>query len=148
MNLVPIGIVKNGITQATNDQWLSVISDTVINKELEPSLDQIEHYSYVIVIYWINKIPSSINPKLKVHPKKRVDLPLVGILATRIPFRPNPIGLKTVKIVEHKANVLKVLGLDAIDGTPLLDIKPYIPGYDSPENVSIPDWQSNISRNE
>jgi tRNA-Thr(GGU) m(6)t(6)A37 methyltransferase TsaA len=145
MNVLPIGIVNNGIVQATDDQWMTIVSDIVINKELEPALDQIEKYSHVIVIYWIHKIPSAAVTELKIHPKKRVDLPLVGILATRSPSRPNPIGLKTVKIIEHKSNILKVIGLDAIDGTPVLDIKPYIPGYDSPVKASVPDWHSNNS---
>jgi tRNA-Thr(GGU) m(6)t(6)A37 methyltransferase TsaA len=75
-----------------------------------------------------------------VHPKRNPDLPLVGVFATRSPARPNPIGIATVKLLECRDNVLKVIGLDAIDGTPVLDIKPHIPGSDSPTSVSTPGW--------
>jgi tRNA-Thr(GGU) m(6)t(6)A37 methyltransferase TsaA len=77
-----------------------------------------------------------------VHPKRNQNLPLVGVFATRSPVRPNPMGMATVKLLEHRDNVLKVIGLDAIDGTPVLDIKPYIPGSDSPAAARTPDWLS------
>ena len=77
---------------------------------------------------------------MKVHPRRKQSLPLVGVFATRSPARPNPIGMATVKLLECHDNVLKVIGLDAVDGTPVLDIKPYIPGYDSPNEAKTPDW--------
>ena len=64
----------------------------------------------------------------------------MGVFATRSPDRPNPIGKTTVKIVERRGNVLRVQGLDAIDGSPVLDIKPYLPGYDSVEGARAPSW--------
>ena len=76
----------------------------------------------------------------KVHPKGNEKLPLVGVLASRSPARPNPIGITTVKLLGRDRNVLKVQGLDAVDGTPVLDIKPHIPRYDSPTQATTPDW--------
>jgi tRNA-Thr(GGU) m(6)t(6)A37 methyltransferase TsaA len=68
----------------------------------------------------------------------------VGVFATRSPARPNPIGLTTVRVLERSRNTLKVTGLDAIDGTPVLDIKPYIPGYDSPTRAKTPSWMKKL----
>jgi tRNA (Thr-GGU) A37 N-methylase len=65
---------------------------------------------------------------------------LKGLFTVRTPNRPNPIGLSTVKLLERRGNILKVQGLDAIDGSVVVDIKPYIPGYDSASDVTIPEW--------
>ena len=140
MTLVPIGTVKNNVKEPQEDNWEAVISEIVINKEYEQALDQIEGFSHAIVLYWMSRIAPARRAVLKVHPKRRKDLPLVGVFATRSPARPNPIGLTTVKVLKRRGNILKVKGLDAIEGTPVLDIKPYLPGYDSPAPARTPDW--------
>jgi len=71
-------------------------------------------------------------------------LPLLGIFATRTQLRPNPIGFSVVPLLARKGNVLRVRGLDAIDGTPVLDVKPYIPHYDSVPQATIPAWASEV----
>jgi tRNA (Thr-GGU) A37 N-methylase len=63
-----------------------------------------------------------------------------GLFAVRTPNRPNPIGKTTVRLLEKHGNILKVQGLDAIDGSLVLDIKPYIPGYDSASDATVPSW--------
>jgi tRNA-Thr(GGU) m(6)t(6)A37 methyltransferase TsaA len=68
------------------------------------------------------------------------DHELMGVFSTRSPHRPNPIGKSTVRLLERRGNILKVQGLDAIDGSPVIDIKPYIPGYDSPKDTKAPSW--------
>jgi tRNA-Thr(GGU) m(6)t(6)A37 methyltransferase TsaA len=77
---------------------------------------------------------------LKIHPKRNRRLPLVGRLVTRTPNRPNLIGKATVRLLQRRGNILKVEGLDAFDGTPVIDIKPYIPGYDSAAGARVPQW--------
>ena len=62
---------------------------------------------------------------MKVHPRGKIDAPLLGIFATRTPHRPNPVGLTLVELMKVERNVLTVRGLDAFDGTPIIDIKPY-----------------------
>ena len=140
MKLKIIGIVKNSTKEPKGDNWSGVVSEIVINKKYEQALDQIEGFSHVILLYWMNRVAPIRRLNLKVHPKKRKDLPLVGVFATRSPARPNPLGLSTVHVLEHRKNTLKVTGLDAIDGSPILDIKPYIPGYDSPARAKTPAW--------
>lgn len=140
MKIRPIGIVKNNVTEPQDAEWGKVVSEIVINKEYQQALYQIEGFSHIIVLYWMSRISTAKRSVLKVHPRGRKDLPLVGVFATRSQMRPNPIGLTTVKVLECHGNVIKVTGLDAINGTPVLDIKPYIPEHDSPARVKIPPW--------
>jgi len=142
-NPVPIGIVKSSVTglkKVSKDNWETTISEIIINDDLEEALDQIESFSHIIVIYWMHQISPSQRMLMKVHPKGNKNLPLVGVIATRSPSRPNPIGITTVRLLERSGNVLKVIGLDAVDGTPILDLKPYIPGYDCPSDAKTPGW--------
>jgi len=76
----------------------------------------------------------------------RKELPLVGIFATCSPARPNTICAIVVRLLEHKENVLKVEGLDALDGSPIVDIKPYIPSYYRADNIKMADWMLQIER--
>jgi tRNA-Thr(GGU) m(6)t(6)A37 methyltransferase TsaA len=142
MNIIvqPIGTVKNSVKKPQEQAWQTVISEIIINKKYERALEQLDGFSHIIVLYWMNKVVQPKQAVLKVHPRKRKDLPLVGVFATRSPARPNPIGLTIVQMLECKANILKVMGLDALNGTPVLDIKPYIPYSDSPAKIKTPAW--------
>jgi tRNA-Thr(GGU) m(6)t(6)A37 methyltransferase TsaA len=140
INLAPIGYVRNSIIEPQREDGQSIISEIVINEDLKEALSRLDEFSHVIVIYWMHRIPAGERSIIKVHPRRDPKLPLVGVFATRSPARPNPIGLATVKLMERRDNVLKVTGLDAINGTPVLDIKPHIPGSDSPAGAKIPDW--------
>ena len=140
INLTPIGFVKNAVTEPKTEDWQTIISEIIVNEDLKEALSGIDEFSHIIVIYWMHKTPASERSIMKVHPKRNPNLPLVGVFATRSPARPNPIGIATVKLLECRGNILKVIGLDAIDGTPVLDIKPHIPGSDSPTPARIPGW--------
>ena len=140
MSLTPIGVVKNSINEPGADDRQTAVCEIVVNEDLKEALNRIEEFSHIIVLYWMHKVAPSRRLVMRVHPRGRQDLPLVGVLATRSPARPNPIGVSTVKLLERRDNVLKVMGLDAVDGTPVLDIKPYIPGYDSPAKAKTPGW--------
>ena len=76
---------------------------------------------------------------LKTHPRGRIDLPLLGVFATRSPLRPNPIGLTIVELLGRKGTVLTIRGLDAFDGTPVIDVKPYN-HWDIIEDAKVPEW--------
>ena len=140
INLTPIGFVKNSIKEPKREDWQTVTSEIIINEDLKEALSRIDEFSHIIVIYWMHKVPPSQRSVIKVHPKANPDLPLVGVFASRSPARPNPIGITTVKLLERRDNVLKVIGLDAIDGTPVLDVKPYIPGNNSSIEAKTPGW--------
>jgi len=140
INLTPIGFVRNNIKEPGIEDWRTVTSEIIIEENLKEALSRIDEYSHIIVIYWMHKLPPSQRSIIKVHPKANQNLPLVGVFASRSPARPNPIGVTTVKLLERRDNVLKVTGLDAINGTPVLDIKPYIPGDDSSTEAKTPGW--------
>ena len=144
MTLKAIGIVKNRIKQRPKQVpfgWEKVVSDIVVNSSLTEALDNLEEFSHIIVLYWMHQAASGELP-MKVHPMGKDELPLVGVFATRSPHRPNPVGKTTVRLLERQGNILKVQGLDAIDGTTVIDIKPYIPGYDSADNAKEPQWDN------
>jgi tRNA-Thr(GGU) m(6)t(6)A37 methyltransferase TsaA len=141
MNLTPIGFVRSPIKEPTHEHLnlKEIISEIVINENLTEALDGIEGFSHIIVLYWMHRAIRE-KKRLKTHPMGRTDVPEQGIFAVRTPNRPNPIGKSTVRLLERRGNILKIQGLDAIDGTPVIDIKPYIPGYDSAKDAMTPDW--------
>jgi tRNA-Thr(GGU) m(6)t(6)A37 methyltransferase TsaA len=143
MNLRAIGVVRNEIKQPIRHGWSEVISEIVIDGSLTEALDGLDEYSHLIVLYWMHQLPTGRQLSLKVHPMGKPELPLVGRFATRSPSRPNPLGQATVKLLERRSNILKVKGLDAVDGTPVVDIKPYISGYDSASDAKAPPWMTN-----
>jgi tRNA-Thr(GGU) m(6)t(6)A37 methyltransferase TsaA len=102
------------------DAWLEISPDLV------DGLDGIASGSEVVVITWFHEARRDM---LKVHPRRNPQNPLCGVFATRSPNRPNPIGLHRVQVVEIKTRgVLRVHPLEALDGTPIIDIKPVLPG--------------------
>jgi len=78
-----------------------------------------------------------------VHPRGREDLPLLGVFATRTNLRPNPIGLTLVELIRVENNILTVRGLDAFDGTPVLDLKPF-DSWDMAKEARMPDWWTKL----
>jgi tRNA-Thr(GGU) m(6)t(6)A37 methyltransferase TsaA len=128
----PIGFVYfENAAQLNPEDIENTIVKIVIHPKLEQALYKIECYSHIIVLYYFHSIRKDKGRPLKVHIKGDPNLPEVGILASRAQNRPNPIGLKTVKLIDRKANILFVKGLDAFNGSPVIDIKPYIPKSDS-----------------
>jgi tRNA-Thr(GGU) m(6)t(6)A37 methyltransferase TsaA len=138
--LRPIGRVRTKAKEQRWEGWDEVASEIVIDEGLAECLDGLEQFSHIIVIYWMHGLAPARQPVAKIHPRGRADLPLVGVLSTRTRQRPNPLGVTTARLVERKGNVLKVVGLDALDGTPVIDIKPYMPHYDSPPDAKEADW--------
>ncbi len=142
MTLKIIGIVRNGVKQPPGPgyDWERITSEIVVESSLTEALDGLENFSHIIVLYWMHQAAAAGEVPLKVHPMGKQELPLVGRFATRSPNRPNPIGKATVRLLECQGNTLRVEGLDAIDSTPVIDIKPYIPGYDSVADAKVPPW--------
>lgn len=145
MTLKPIGFVRNQVEQTPKPgyDWRGIVSDIVVNSSLSEALDNLDEFSHIIVLYWMHQTAIG-QPPTKVHPMGKKALPLVGLFASRSPYRPNPIGKATVRLLERQGDILKVEGLDAIDGTPVVDIKPYIPGYDSVTNARVPRWITSL----
>ena len=117
-----IGFVKR-TSSDENVRDKSLVSRIVLKKDLVKALDGIGEFSHVFIIYWMHKISNA--ERRRVYGEGRRGMPAVGVFACRGPIRPNPIALTLVELVRCEENVLWVRGLDALDGTPVLDIKPY-----------------------
>ncbi len=127
-------------------QIKNLVSELVIDPGLEGMLEGIEDFSHIVVVYWPHLIPAGRRGLRQVHPMGRKDLPVRGIFATRSPARPNPVLISTVRLLEREGNVLKVQALDAVDGSPVVDIKPYVEIYQTVENPRFPEWLRQIHR--
>jgi tRNA (adenine37-N6)-methyltransferase len=136
---VVIGVVHNPVRKSRADGWERVKSDLVLRDDLEPALDAIEGFSHLIVLFHIDRVPEEAQ-RLQIAVGNEDEPPERGILATRSQLRPNPIGTSVVQVLHRRKNVLRVQGLDALDGTPILDVKPYLPSYDSVPDAKLPAW--------
>lgn len=164
MSIRPIGYVKSelkdpslnasskgidlaeGFTEAKKqaERIKSLTCEIHINDEYEGIADGIEDFSHILVLYWPHLTPPESRTLKKVHPVGRRDYPLVGVFATCSPARPNPILVTTVRLVGRRKNTLVVQGLEAVDGSPVVDIKPYVKSYYSAEDVQTPEWMTRI----
>ena len=140
MTLKAIGIVQNKVKQVPGSgyKWQKIVSEIVLDDSLTEAMDNLDEFSHIIVLYWMHQ--STEPAPVKVHPKGRAELPRVGVFASRSPDRPNPVGKATVRLLQRRRNVLTVQGLDAVDGTPVIDIKPYLPEIDSVDSAKVPSW--------
>ncbi|MFO8192630.1 MAG: tRNA (N6-threonylcarbamoyladenosine(37)-N6)-methyltransferase TrmO [Bacillota bacterium] len=161
LKLTPVGIVKNDqkepvlVAESGGLKWQAgnynhglrdTVSELVIDPEYNDCLEGIEGFSHLLVLYWAHLVEHDGRLLIKVHPMGRKDLPLTGLFATCSPARPNPICAIVVRLVDRKKNILKVQGLDAIDGSPILDLKPYNPGYYPADEIRVADWMEQIYR--
>jgi tRNA-Thr(GGU) m(6)t(6)A37 methyltransferase TsaA len=135
----PIGIVRNQVSASRTTGWEDVRSDILLRDDLAAALDDIEGFSHVIVVFHFDRVPDA---------ERRLSLPVGdgnnasnrGVLATRSQLRPNAIGVSVVPVLHRRKGVLRVRGLDALNGTPVLDLKPYLPPYDSIPDAKLPAW--------
>jgi tRNA-Thr(GGU) m(6)t(6)A37 methyltransferase TsaA len=142
--LKPIGVIRTtAISNEVRDKTRT--SQVVIRKELTTALNGVDGFSHLFVIFMLHEVSESQRKNLKVHPQGRKDLPLLGVFATRTMLRPNPVGLTLVELVKVEANVLTVRGLDAFDGTPVLDIKPF-DSWDNAETAKVPAWWTQLKK--
>ena len=140
VTLRPIAVVRNNVFVPRVDGWEQVRSDIIFLDDLMTGLDGIEGYSHVIVTFHCHEVPEEEQASGHIRPGGDRRLPEQGVLATRSQRRPNGLGVAVVPLVRRRRNIVRVLGLDAIDGTPVLDIKPYLAPYDSVPEATVPDW--------
>lgn len=130
-HLAPIGIIHKTDTQT----WIE------IDERYLPALDGLEGFSHINVFFWFheNDHPEG-RQVLKVHPRRDTTNPLTGVFATHSPLRPNLIGMSLCRVLAVEPPKIEIDRIDAFDGTPLLDIKCYIPSSRTFENLRLPDW--------
>lgn len=142
----PIGWVRSGITQAVDDQWGGLVSTIELDERAfsAESLRGLDEFSHVQVLFYMHRAPPEKLLTGSKHPRERQDWPCVGIFAQRAKDRPNHIGLSTCRIVRVEGTRIDVAELDAIDGTPVLDLKPYMTEFGPREEVKQPSWSKEL----
>ncbi len=140
MDFAPIGFIKSPVKEQTDEGWGKVVSEIHIDPKWAIGLAGLEQFSHVIVLFYMHESTFTAESDLVRRPQGRDDMPMLGIFAQRAKHRPNPIGITAVPLLSVRDNVLTIKGLDAIDGTPVLDIKPYFPAYDLMERAEVPEW--------
>lgn len=166
ITLTPVGIVRNEITtpmltadasgltltermdriRSCHRRVKAATSRIEIFSRWADLLDGIEDFSHILILYWPHLMPPERRDLRRVHPMGRKDLPEKGIFATCSPARPNPVLVSAVPLVSRAGNVLAVQGLEAVDGSPVIDIKPYSPAYLQVADLRVADWMARIQR--
>jgi len=118
-----------------------------ILSQYKDALLGLSEFSHVLVFYWFNQNDSPEKRAiLRVHPRGNKENPITGVFATRSPVRPNLIGLTVCKIESIDDCIITVDDIDAFDGTPIIDLKPYRPSADCVPDASVPDWAKGIDK--
>ncbi|MGD8281548.1 MAG: TrmO family methyltransferase [Gemmatimonadota bacterium] len=135
------------MTAPKDRDWGKVQCVIEVAPELAQGLLGLSDFSHAVVVTFLHGAHFEAARHLTRRPQGRDDMPVVGIFAQRAKDRPNPIGVTAVRVVSVVGGRVTVLGLDAIDGTPVLDIKPYYPQYDAPDEVTVPGWVNRLMEN-
>ena len=144
--VVVIVQVESPIAEPVDEGWGEVISRIVLLAEFRPGLLGLEDFSHVTVVTWLHRAAFDPARHLVRRPRGLVSMPEVGIFAQRAKDRPNPLGITVVPLLEVRPDSIVVRGLDAIAGTPVVDIKPYFPQYDRAEGFTAPAWVDELMR--
>ena len=143
--LEPIGVVRGGRNQPIDDDWGSSRAKLVLDARFTPdALAGLDGFSHAEVIYLFDRVPDEKIETGARRPRGREDWPLVGIFAQRGKNRPNRLGVTVCRIVSVEGLEVEVEGLDAIDGTPIIDLKPVLSGFLPRGEVREPDWAKAI----
>ena len=130
-HLSPVGVIVKE----------NVITHIEIYKAYTDALLGLAGYSHIHVLYWLHENDTPENRQiLQVHPRKDPAIPLTGVFATHSPVRPNPIALTRCRILSIEDNCIRIDKIDARDGSPVLDIKCYIPYSENERGIRVPDW--------
>lgn len=142
----PIGHVVGGRTEAVDDRW-----DTVSSRiELDPDVlevgatDGLADFSHIEVVFCFDRVDEEAVCRGTRHPRGRSDWPSVGILAQRARDRPNRIGVTVCRLMGVGPRTIAVVGLDAIDGTPVLDVKPHMTEFGARGDIRQPAWSTEL----
>lgn len=141
VTLTPVGTVRNTRHDTGDEGWGAIESAIELAPEYAGGLAGLADWSHVIVVFFMHHDPGEAPPAdWRRRPRGRDDMPLTGVFAQRGRLRPNPVGVTAVPIVRVEPGRLVVRGLDAIDGTPVLDLKPWAAVFDAVESPRTPAW--------
>jgi tRNA (adenine37-N6)-methyltransferase len=146
ITLEPIGVVSNARREITDDFWGSVVSEIHLIESIpEEVFENIEQFSHLEIIFYFDQVKDA-DIILSGKPRGNDAYPNMGIFAQRKKDRPNKIGLCTVELIAHKGNTITVRGLDAVDGTPVLDIKPVFREFEPNQAIRQPEWVASLMK--
>lgn len=140
INMKPIGFVYSSVTERMDENWGEVKSKIILESEFTGALLGLELFSHAIIVTYLHEADFEKDKHLQRRPRNLETMPMTGILSQRAKNRPNPIGVTAVEILSVGDDYLEIKGLDAIDKTPILDIKPYYPHYDKVDKSKVPEW--------
>ncbi|WP_421795802.1 SAM-dependent methyltransferase [Haliscomenobacter sp.] len=144
--LKPIATVKNSRKEPIDDYWETIIADIELADHIPTeAFASISDFSHLEIIYYFDKVKED-DIVFSGRPRGNPNYPLVGIFGQRKKDRPNQIGLTTVELLEHDGRTLKVKFLDAIDGTPILDIKPVFKEFQPKTEIRQPIWVADLMK--
>ncbi|MFH7598520.1 SAM-dependent methyltransferase [Streptomyces racemochromogenes] len=145
---VPVGVVVGGRADAVDDDWGREQAVIRLDAELfgPEALYGLEDFSHVEVVYHFDRVPVEKIETGARHPRGNRDWPLVGIFAQRGKNRPNRLGVSRCRVVRVDGLEVHVEGLDAVDGTPVLDLKPYMEEFGPRGGVHQPEWATALMR--
>jgi tRNA-Thr(GGU) m(6)t(6)A37 methyltransferase TsaA len=147
ITLQPVAYVSNSRKEISDDNWGDVISEITLTNDLAPdALLGLSDFSHAEIVFYFDKAdPEKINKGAR-HPRGNKEWPMTGIFAQHGKDRPNHIGLCIAAIVKCEGRTLSVKGLDAIDGTPVLDIKPVMKEFLPRGEVKQPEWSTELMK--
>lgn len=147
IKLTPIATVKNSRTTPIDDNWEEIIAEIELADHIPTeAFENISDFSHLEIIYYFDKVKNE-DIVFSGRPRGNPNYPLVGIFGQRKKDRPNTIGLCTVELLERNERIIKVKYLDAIDGTPVLDIKPVFKEFQPKTEIKQPVWVADLMKN-
>lgn len=144
IELNPIGYVSSPVTEKVDENWGGVVSRILLKPEYAGGLLGLKDFSHALIVTYLHQAHFEKGKHLQRRPRGLESMPLVGIFSQRVKDRPNPIGITAVKILSVGDDYLEVQGLDVINDTPVLDIKPYYPQFDTIEDPMVPEWVNRL----
>lgn len=144
ITLTIIGYVESTATKQTDEHWGSVEARIALQPEYRGGLRGLEQFSHALIVTFLHEARFEPTKHLLRRPRGLASMPEVGIFAQRAKDRPNPLGITAVTIIGVESGALVVRGLDVINGTPVLDVKPYYPAYDRVMNAVVPEWVDSL----
>ena len=144
--LKPVGYVRNQVTVKKDQFWGEDISTIELKEEFRGGLTGLQEFSHAIILCHLDKACYLPEKHLLRRPRNRADMPMLGIFSQRTKDHPNQIGVTTAEILSVSETSVTVKGLDALDGTPVLDIKPYFPVFDR-RDARTPQWVDTLMEN-
>jgi tRNA-Thr(GGU) m(6)t(6)A37 methyltransferase TsaA len=142
--LRPVGVVRCAVTSPLDEGWGDVVAEIELAPEYRDATRGLEAFSHALVLTHLHRAAFDPSADLVRRPRGRADMPEVGVFAQRARHRPNPIGVTAVEIVAVAPGAVTVRGLDAVDGTPVLDVKPYVPRFDGVRAARVPEWMERL----